>query len=200
MIIAVIIAAAGYYIYGPCLLDKMNTPDRNDPDNRLTEKDIDSAKHKLKSKANLNIELTAAEIAAYRAECESDTIPLTNVRFNTSADGITEITCIIDADRLRSLLSEKAVEMEENDILLGILRADRDIPAKINGKFEIKNNNVSIDIQQLEFDRMSIPGFIYKNKMGKIEEYITEIINQKNYNITALTFANDKVHFEGYIP
>jgi hypothetical protein len=47
---------------------------------------------------------------------------------------------------------------------------------------------------------MSIPGFIYKNKMGKIEEFIEEMINQMNYNITALTFANDKVHFEGYIP
>ena len=200
IIIALVAAVAGYYIYGPDIFSKMNTPNPNEPGNRLTEKDLDSAKQKLKSKSNVNIELTAAEIAAFRAECKSDILPLTNIEFNTSADGITEITGIIDADRLKSILSEKGAAMEQNDKLLGIIRVDQDVPAYIKGKFEIKNNNASIDVEQLEIDWMPIPRFLYRNKMGKVEEYIEEILNRQKYNITSLTFANDKVHYEGYIP
>lgn len=194
IIVALVAAVAGYYMYS-----HDNSQDRNKPGDGLTEKD-QQTRPKLKSKSYVNIDLTAAELAAYRAEIGSDTIPLTNVKFNTSADGTTVITGVINADRLKSLLSEKGASADESDKLIRIITVSQNVQAYIKGKFEIKDNQASIDVQQLEIDGMPIPGFLYRNKMAKFEEYIEETLKQKNYKITSLTFVGDKVHYEGYVP
>lgn len=128
--------------------------------------------------------------------------PLSGVQIHINSDGSVEVSGFIKTERLIDYLvitgNPSGLGM---DVLRLLCMSRGKIPFYIDGKVEVQNNKVSLDLKKVVFGRLSIPKKIIADSQSSFEYFVEERIRfVKGLSIQSLIFAEGEMRFVGTLP
>lgn len=123
------------------------------------------------------------------------------VRFNT--DGSTEISGMVNMDKLFSFVQTLGFSTSDVDKALETYKLPRiNMPFYAKGVGSATSNKASFNISTLQAGRLTVPSNIISENTSRVESVFNSVMNNPKYHFRADTLKNDggKMVFEGTIP
>ncbi len=125
--------------------------------------------------------------------------PIKLVQIKFGPDGAMESSGIINTNQLQDLLSDFGASNDVVNSVMGIISNMDWITYYVSGELSIKNNQVSLDVDQLEFGRISVPQSLkdqMENNMGSLEGFISNLLTSQGYYIRDMSISEGSVNLD----
>ncbi|MFC1918270.1 hypothetical protein ACFLXH_06450 [Chloroflexota bacterium] len=213
IILLAIYFVAGYFLGSlPIASDLLGT---NKPKDLGVELSTDSAYQGL---ANLNHPTTIPELQAIVNNPESFTsvkssltnaeassliatteMPIKLVQIRFGDGGKVESSGMIDVNGLEDMMGSIGASNEAINTVMDYVSNVDWMIYYVSGECSIINNRVSLDIEEIELGRISVPDSVREqldNNMGAVENYVSNALTGQGFNIRELSISEDKVNLD----
>ncbi|MBN1368654.1 MAG: hypothetical protein JW954_00270 [Dehalococcoidaceae bacterium] len=122
-------------------------------------------------------------------------LPIKLVQVRCGPGGRAEISGMLNVKEMQQLLSRLGVPNDAIATAMDYLSNIDWTTFYIDGALDIKNNQVSLDIDKIELGRISLPGGLkdqITDNIGSIENYVEDALGDMGYNIRSLSFSEGK--------
>ncbi len=129
--------------------------------------------------------------------------PFSNLQVRFNPDGSTEISGMVNMDKLFSFVQTLGFSTSDVDKALETYKLPRiNMPFYAKGVGSATDNKASFSISTLQAGRLTVPANVVSENTSRVESVFDSVMNNPEYHFRANTLKNDggKMVFDGVIP
>lgn len=205
--------AAGYFLGNvPIISDLLGTNEQRDLGVELSVESsysgLDALNHPVtvedlreivanpQSFTSAHTTLTEEEVSSLLAIGHIPNFPFRTIQLDFGADGTVRSSGVLDTQTLQALIDDVGISNETIDKIMGYVKTGRYVNYYVKGKCGIINNQLSLEIDKLEFGRVPFPGDFVENELTVVGYDVTSYLNTQGFNIRKLAISDGQIELD----